>query len=87
MQMVRNIAVEYGSYNVRANCIAPGLIKTDLAKTFWDDPDALDKVTRATPLRRIGQPDEIAGAAVFLASAAGSFTTGQVIVCDGGATI
>ncbi|MGC8536174.1 MAG: SDR family NAD(P)-dependent oxidoreductase [Rhizomicrobium sp.] len=87
MQLARNIAVEYGAHNIRANCIAPGLIKTDFARALWENPDTLKRATSGAPLRRIGEPDEIAGAAVFLASRAGSFTTGQVIVCDGGATI
>jgi NAD(P)-dependent dehydrogenase (short-subunit alcohol dehydrogenase family) len=87
MQLARNIAVEYGPHNIRANCIAPGLIKTDFAKALWENPETLKRSTAGAPLRRIGEPDEIAGAAVFLASKAGSFTTGQVIVCDGGATI
>ena len=87
MQLARNLAVEYGPHNVRINCIAPGLIKTDFAKALWDNPDTLREDTRTTPLRRIGAPDEIAGAAVFLASPAGSFMTGQTIVVDGGATI
>ncbi len=86
-QLARNLAVEYGPHNVRVNCIAPGLIKTDFAKALWDDPDALKLRTEATPLRRIGEPDEIAGAAIFLASQAGSFVTGQSIVVDGGVTI
>lgn len=86
-QLARNLAVEYGEHNVRVNCIAPGLIKTDFARALWENPDTLQRATSTTPLRRIGQPDEIAGAAVFLASAAGSFMTGQSIVIDGGATI
>jgi len=86
-QLARNLAVEYGPSNVRVNCIAPGLIKTDFAKALWEDPVALKQRTDATPLRRIGEPDEIAGAAIFLASQAGSFVTGQAIVVDGGVTI
>ena len=86
-QLARNLAVEYGPNNVRVNCIAPGLIKTDFAKALWEDPEALKRRTEATPLRRIGEPDEIAGAAIFLASRAGSFVTGQAIVVDGGVTI
>lgn len=86
-QLARNIAVEYGPKNIRANCIAPGLIKTDFAKALWDNPDILERSTSGAPLRRIGDPDEIAGAAVFLASRAGAFMTGQAIVIDGGATI
>jgi NAD(P)-dependent dehydrogenase (short-subunit alcohol dehydrogenase family) len=86
-QLARNIAVEYGRHNVRANCIAPGLIKTDFARALWDNPEILEYSTAGTPLKRIGQPDEIAGAAVFLASKAGAFMTGQAIVIDGGTTI
>ena len=87
MQLARNLAHEYGPHGVRVNCIAPGLIKTDFAKALWDNPETLKRATVGVPLRRIGEPDEIAGAAVFLASKAGSFTTGQTIVCDGGATV
>lgn len=87
MQLARNLAVEWGKHNVRVNCIAPGLVRTDFARALWEDPRNLEAVHRATPLGRIGEPDEIAGAAVFLASAAGRFCTGQVVVVDGGATI
>jgi NAD(P)-dependent dehydrogenase (short-subunit alcohol dehydrogenase family) len=86
-QLARNLAVEYGPHNVRVNCIAPGLIKTDFARALWEDKARLKAREEQTPLRRIGEPDEIAGAAVFLASAAGSFVTGQNIVIDGGVTI
>jgi NAD(P)-dependent dehydrogenase (short-subunit alcohol dehydrogenase family) len=87
MQLARNLAVEYGPHNIRVNCIAPGLIKTDFARALWEDPAMLSRRTDTTPLRRIGEPDEIAGAAVFLASPAGSFMTGQSLVIDGGVTI
>ena len=87
MQMARNLAVEYGPHNIRVNCIAPGLIKTDFARALWEDEAMLAKRTDTTPLRRIGEPDEIAGAAVFLASAAGSYVTGQSLAVDGGGTI
>jgi NAD(P)-dependent dehydrogenase (short-subunit alcohol dehydrogenase family) len=87
MQLARNLAVEYGPHNVRVNCIAPGLIKTDFARALWEDPERLKHSTENAPLRRIGEPDEIAGTAVFLASRAGSFITGQSIVVDGGVTI
>lgn len=87
MQLARNLACEYGKHNIRVNCIAPGLIKTDFAKALWDNPDTLKNSTARSPLLRIGEPDEIAGAAVFLSSAAGSFMTGQTMVIDGGATI
>jgi len=86
-QLARNIAVEYGVHNVRANCIAPGLIKTDFAKALWDNPAILERSTSTSPLKRIGDPDEIAGAAVFLASKAAAFMTGQTLVVDGGVTI
>ena len=86
-QLARNLAVEYGPHNVRVNCIAPGLIRTDFARALWEDPEMQKQRTATTPLRRIGEPDEIAGAAVFLASQAGSFVTGQSIVVDGGVTI
>ena len=87
MQLARNIAVEYGPHNIRANCIAPGLVRTDFARALWENPDTYKATTARAPLRRIGEPDEIAGAAIFLASKAGSFTTGQTIVCDGGVTV
>lgn len=86
-QLARNYAVEYGQHNVRVNCIAPGLIRTDFARALWQNPETLERATRTSPLRRIGEPDEIAGAAVFLASKASSFTTGQAIICDGGVLI
>jgi NAD(P)-dependent dehydrogenase (short-subunit alcohol dehydrogenase family) len=85
--LVRNLAVEWGRQNIRANCIAPGLVKTDFARALWEDPAVLQKRVKDSPLPRIGEPDEIAGAAIFLASPAGSFTTGQTFVIDGGVTI
>ncbi len=87
MQLARNIAVEYGVHNIRANCIAPGLVKTDFARALWDTPEAEKRSSFGNPLRRLGVPDDIAGAAVFLASRAGAWITGQAIVIDGGATI
>jgi NAD(P)-dependent dehydrogenase (short-subunit alcohol dehydrogenase family) len=87
MQMARNFAVELGASGIRVNCIGPGLIRTDMARALWEDPENLQRSTAAATLKRIGEPHEIAGAAVFLASKAGAFTTGQTIVCDGGATI
>jgi NAD(P)-dependent dehydrogenase (short-subunit alcohol dehydrogenase family) len=86
MQLARNLACEYGPDNVRVNCIAPGLIKTDFAKALWDDAETLKRSTATAPLKRIGVPDEIAGMAVFLAGKAGAFTTGQNFVIDGGVT-
>ncbi len=87
MQLVRNLAVEYGAYNLRANTIAPGLIRTDFSRALWENPEVLKRSTEQTPLRRIGEHEEIAGAAVFLASAAGRFMTGQTLVIDGGGSI
>ena len=87
LQLVRNLACEYGQYNIRVNAISPGLIRTDFARALWENPDNLERRTARDPLRRIGEPEEIAGAAVFLASRAGAFTTGQNFVIDGGATI
>ncbi|MEH3144824.1 MAG: SDR family oxidoreductase [Methylobacterium frigidaeris] len=86
-QLARNLAVELGPHNVRVNCIAPGLVQTDFARALWENPQTRDAYLSRTPLARIGQPDEIAGAAVFLASPAGAFMTGQSIVIDGGQTI
>ena len=86
-QLARNLAAEFGPRQVRVNCIAPGLVKTDFARALWENPDTLKAVTRGTPLRRIGEPHEIAGAAVFLASPASTFMTGQTIIVDGGSTV
>ncbi|SNS58696.1 NAD(P)-dependent dehydrogenase, short-chain alcohol dehydrogenase family [Sphingomonas laterariae] len=86
-QLARNLAAEFGGDNVRVNCIAPGLVRTDFARALWENPETLKAVTRGTPLARIGEPHEIAGAAVYLASDASSFMTGQAMVVDGGSTI
>jgi len=86
-QLARNLAAEFGPKKVRVNCIAPGLVKTDFARALWENPDTLKAVTRSTPLRRIGEPHEIAGAAVYLASPASTFMTGQAMIVDGGSTI
>ena len=87
VQLVRNLACEYGPHNIRVNAISPGLVRTDFSRALWESPDTLAARTASDPLRRIGEPEEIAGCAVYLASAAGSFTTGQNFVIDGGATI
>lgn len=87
LQLVRNLALEFGKSNVRVNCIAPGLVKTDFAKALWENPDLRAQREAATPLGRIGDPEDIAGIAVMLASPAGAFITGQTIVADGGVTI
>ena len=87
VMIVKNIAAEFGSKNIRANSIAPGLIKTDFAKALWENPDILKAVLSTTPMQRIGEPNEIAGVAVMLASDAGNYINGQTIVVDGGTTI
>ena len=87
MQLARNLAVEWGEHNIRVNCIAPGLIKTDFARALWENPELRERYESTTPLRRLGEPDDIGGIAVFLASRAGAFVTGQTIVADGGVTI
>lgn len=84
MQLARNLAVEFGPDNVRVNTIAPGLVQTDFAKALWENPEILKASTARAALKRIGQPDEIAGMAVLLASQAGAFLTGQTLIIDGG---
>ena len=85
--LARSLAVEWGPKNVRVNCIAPGLVKTDFARALWENEEMVKRRNAQTPLRRIGVPDEIGGVAAFLAGPAASFITGQVIVADGGVTI
>jgi dehydrogenase/reductase SDR family protein 4 len=87
MQLARNLALEWGPHNIRVNAIAPGVIRTDFARALWEDEGRRKRLEAATPLRRIGEPEDIAGLAVFLASSAGTFITGQSIVADGGRTI
>jgi len=87
MQLARNLAVEWGPNNIRVNCIAPGLVKTDMARALYEDPKLHDKTLAMYPIGRLGEPDDIAGAAVFLASRAGAWITGQTLVADGGVTI
>ena len=87
MQLTRSLAVEWGAKNVRINCVAPGLVKTDFARALWEDPDRLQRTVATAPLRRIGEPAEIGGIVAFLASRAASFMTGAVIVADGGVSI
>jgi NAD(P)-dependent dehydrogenase (short-subunit alcohol dehydrogenase family) len=87
MQLARNLAHEFGPDNVRVNCVAPGLVRTDFARALWEDPERLKRSTDMAPLRRIGEPDDIAGAAIFLAAPAGRFVTGETLVVDGGQTI
>lgn len=86
-QLARNLAVELGPHQVRVNCIAPGLIRTDFARALWEDEKTLTGMLVTTPMQRIGEPEEIAGAAVYLASDASRYMTGQTLVVDGGTTI
>ena len=87
IQMAKNLAREFGPDNVRINCIAPGLVRTDFAKALWENPENLKHSTSGACLGRIGEPHEIAGAAVFLASEASSFMTGQTLTIDGGVVV
>jgi NAD(P)-dependent dehydrogenase (short-subunit alcohol dehydrogenase family) len=87
MQLARNLAVEWGPGGVRVNCLAPGLVRTDFARVLWGDSTLRQAAESAYPLRRIGEPEDIAGAAVFLASRASRWITGQTLVIDGGATV
>lgn len=84
IQMTRNLAVEYGRHNIRVNCIAPGSTRTDFARPLWDDPEKEKALAKATVLRRIGEPHEMAGAALLFASPAGSFISGETLLVDGG---
>jgi NAD(P)-dependent dehydrogenase (short-subunit alcohol dehydrogenase family) len=85
--LVRNLAVEWGPKNVRVNAIAPGLVRTDFAKALIEDPERLKQAEQRTPVRRIGEPVDIAGVAIFLATPASAYVTGQTLVADGGETI
>lgn len=85
--LARNLAVEWGPRNIRVNALAPGLVKTDFARALWEDPERLERAENMTPLRRIGEPDDIAATALFLASDAAAYITGQTIVADGGEMI
>lgn len=87
LQLARNLAVEYGPQDVRVNCICPGIVRTYFAEALWKDPAVEEMISGRLPLRRFGEPDDIAGAAVFLASPAGRWMTGQAMVIDGGAMI
>ena len=87
MQLARNLAVELGPHNVRVNCLAPGVIRTDFSRALWEDPVICERVIEQSPLRRFGDPDDVAGIAVCLSAPAGRHITGQSIVIDGGDTI
>ena len=83
-QLVRNLAVAYGRDNIRVNGIAPALVRTDFARALWEDEARAAKVAEGYALNRLGEPDDIAGAAVFLAGPAGRWMTGQTLIVDGG---
>ncbi|HEY0941975.1 MAG TPA: SDR family oxidoreductase [Steroidobacter sp.] len=85
--LTRNLAIEWGPQGLRANCIAPGLIKTDFSRALWENEKLLANVERGTPVRRIGQPEDLGGVAVFLASKSAAYITGQTLVVDGGITV
>ena len=85
--LVRNLAAEWGPKGIRVNAIAPGLVKTEFARALWEDDKRRTERLETTPLRRLGEPRDIGGIAVFLASDAGAFITGQCIVADGGVSI
>ncbi|MBI1393313.1 MAG: glucose 1-dehydrogenase [Alphaproteobacteria bacterium] len=87
LQLARNLAVEWGPKGIRANCICPGIVKTKFAEALWQNPEVEKHTRERLPLRRFGEPDDISGAAVFLASDASAWMTGQQIVVDGGALI
>jgi NAD(P)-dependent dehydrogenase (short-subunit alcohol dehydrogenase family) len=82
--LARSLAYEWGSHNIRVNCIAPGIIRTDFSRALWEDPKVLERRLSTSALRRLGESDDIAGTAIYLASQAGAFVTGQTVVVDGG---
>ncbi len=84
MQITRNLAVEWGRDNIRVNCIAPGLVRTDFARALWEDPENRARALTAYPLGRLGEPEDVAGAAVFLAGNGAAWITGQTLAVDGG---
>lgn len=85
--LTKTLAVQWGPRNVRVNAICPGVIKTDFAQALWDNPEIAEPSIRATALKRLGEPDDIAGVALFLASPAARYVTGASIVADGGMTV
>ena len=86
IMMTRSWAREFGPQGVRVNAIAPGLIQTDFSEYYWKNEEFLRDLEQTQPIGRVGQPDEIGGLALYLASDEASYVTGQVFVIDGGAT-
>lgn len=82
--MTHLLAMEWGEFGVRVNCISPGFILTDLTNKLWSEKHMQDWVTPNTPLRRLGKPEDMVGTALFLASPASAFMTGQILLVDGG---
>jgi NAD(P)-dependent dehydrogenase (short-subunit alcohol dehydrogenase family) len=86
-QLARNLAVEWGARGIRVNSIAPGVVKTDFAKALYENPKAAATIANLSCLKRLGEPEDIAGVAVFLASDAARYITGQLLLVDGGTSI
>ena len=84
VMLVKNLCVAYGKDNIRANAILPGLVRTDFARALWEDESLLAHTLEKTPLRRIAEPRDLAGIAVYLADPAGAWTSGQSFIVDGG---
>ena len=84
LALVRNLAAEYGKDNIRVNALCPGVFKTDFAQVLWQDEDGSDRKAEGITLDRFGEPDELRGVGVFLASRAASYMTGQALIIDGG---
>jgi NAD(P)-dependent dehydrogenase (short-subunit alcohol dehydrogenase family) len=87
LMLTKVLASEWGRFNIRVNCIAPGLIKTKFSKALWSDPGYLEDTISHQPINRIGTPEDIIGAAIYLASEASSYMTGETILIDGGRLI
>jgi NAD(P)-dependent dehydrogenase (short-subunit alcohol dehydrogenase family) len=85
--LARSLAVEWGPRGIRVNALAPGIVKTDFARALWDNPEIAEPTIRRAALRRLAEPDDVAGPALFLASRASAYVTGQTILIDGGVTI
>jgi NAD(P)-dependent dehydrogenase (short-subunit alcohol dehydrogenase family) len=86
-QLVRNLALEWGKHNIRVNALLPGLVKTDMARVLWDSDVGRERIRTRFPSPRVGLPEDLGPAAVFMASRAGAWMTGQTVIVDGGATI